>query len=1312
LWLNNTGTNELRLNACAFGININPAAVGGTTGTVAFTSALQANSNDVSLAPVIASASTGVNLTNPNRHIRFTTTGAGMSAANAPSLPFNTWVRVGTIVVTLTNPTAWVANTTPNLSMVLSGGGLTATNATVYIGTATTSTSLSTVAGSRVLAPVTCNPVLNAPTCTAATLSSVITNQTCSNVNNGAIDLTATGGSPAPSFAWTKVGGGFNAVSEDISGLAPGDYTVVATSGTCSSTATYTVGAGAEATTVPSTVSACGSYTWPQNGQTYTASGTYTAVSGCTTYELTLNVTPIPVQPTLACYETATFNNTTCSWDVTGTQPVQPTLACYQTATFNNTTCSWDVTGTQPVQPTLACYETATFNTTTCSWDVTGTQPVQPTLACYQTATFNNTTCSWDVTGTMPVQPTLACYETATFNTTTCSWDVTGTQPVQPTLACYQTATFNNTTCSWDVTGEPNPVITTTASACDLYTWTVNGQTYTASGTYSYSSNCQDYSLVLTITGVSSTNTSTVTACGSYTWSANGTTYTQSGSYTYVSGCNTEILNLTVTPIPAQPTLACYETATFNSSTCSWDVTGTQPAQPTLACYETATFNNTTCSWDVTGTQPVQPTLACYETATFNNTTCSWDVTGTMPVQPTLACYQTATFNNTTCSWDVTGEPNPVITTTATSCDTYVWSVNGQTYAASGTYSYSSNCQDYSLVLTINTSVTYYADADLDGYGDANSPVTSCTGMPSGAVANSGDCNDNNGNINPGATEVCGNGIDDNCDGNVDEGCGCTNPPTANAGLNASVCEGQTVSLNGTIGGGANNATWTSSGSGSFSPSANVLNATYVPSSADYAAGSVTLTLTTDATAPCTAATSSMTVTFNALPSGAGAISGTTAICNPLKTLFTYSVAAVQGASSYTWTVPVGATIIGSSNGTSISVRFVDANVQVGINGPITVTPNNSNGCGNPAPSVLNISVNITVPVTPPSISGATKVCPGDIVTYSIANVARATSYNWSVPSGASILSGAGSNVITVQYTSVVGGTLSVIAVNSCGTSPARTATITQNILPAAASISGPIDGLCGLTGVVYSVTPVSGAVSYVWTVPSGASIVGSSSGSSIVVDFSGSFTTGSVTVAASNNCGTGLVRSLSVKAVPGLPGAISGPTTACTSSSGNVYSISTVSGATSYTWTVPGGATINSGQGSKIISVTFGSVPSSTGIVTVKASNACGLSAVKVLSVATINCPRVGTTTSLSMVAYPNPVSTELTVEFGSESAQNANITLRDAAGRIVYAESKAAAEGFNSAKVSVDGLASGIYMLQLQMNDRTEQIKVFVTK
>jgi len=96
----------------------------------------------------------------------------------------------------------------------------------------------------------------------------------------------------------------------------------------------------------------------------------------------------------------ATFNNTTCQWDVTGTQPVQPTIECWETATFNNTTCQWDVTGTQPVQPTIECWETATFNNTTCQWDVTGTQPVQPTIECWETATFDNTLCDWVIVGT------------------------------------------------------------------------------------------------------------------------------------------------------------------------------------------------------------------------------------------------------------------------------------------------------------------------------------------------------------------------------------------------------------------------------------------------------------------------------------------------------------------------------------------------------------------------------------------------------------------------------------------------------------------------------------------------------------------------------------------------------------------------------------------------------------------------------------------------------------------------------------------------------------------------------------------------
>ena len=51
--------------------------------------------------------------------------------------------------------------------------------------------------------------------------------------------------------------------------------------------------------------------------------------------------------------------------------------------------------------------------------------------------------------------------------------------------------------------------------------------------------------------------------------------------------------------------------------------------------------------------------------------------------------------------------------------------------------------------------------------------VASCTDGDGDTVCLPDDCDDGNAAIHPGATEACGNGVDDDCDAETDEGCGC-----------------------------------------------------------------------------------------------------------------------------------------------------------------------------------------------------------------------------------------------------------------------------------------------------------------------------------------------------------------------------------------------------------------------------------------------------------------------------------------------------------------------------------------------------------
>lgn len=627
----------------------------------------------------------------------------------------------------------------------------------------------------------------------------------------------------------------------------------------------------------------------------------------------------------------------------------------------------------------------------------------------------------------------------------------------------------------------------------------------------------------------------------------------------------------------------------------------------------------------------------------------------------------------------------------------------------------------------------YYPDVDNDTYGDGDGvPASTCSAIaPSGYVADASDCNDGNGSINPGATELC-NFIDDDCNFVVDNGFDVDNDGFTSCGGDCNdndnsvypgateVCNGVDDNCNLLVDDGLTFITYYADVDGDTYGDASSTVSTcngapvgYVGNSSDCndnnaavnpAATEICNTIDDD----CNGLTDENVIV-------AGAISGPAVQCVPVVTgSATYSISPVFDATSYNWSVPAGMTIISGQGTTSIFVSWSPVAASNGIIGAISVTANNACGAG-PASSIA-VDINYTAPVKPSSISGPVKLCPGDNGVYSVAPVARATSYIWTLPAGMSITSGAGTNVISVAVSvGYLGGTVSCKAANACGQGPNRDRTVNVNLPVASASISGPASGICGASGVVYSATAVASATGYNWSVPAGATIVSGQGSISITVDFDGAFGGGSISVNGTNACGTGAARSLSVTGAPGLPGPISGDLTICPGQSGVAYSVSTVLGASSYLWSLPGGTTITSGQGTKDILATWGTNPASGLNLSVNASNGCGTSANRLLSgisISVAHCgPRFGDQGELTgLNVYPNPASDRAVIVFNSTDGADFNLKLVDLAGRTIMNERGTATTGLNQREVNVGQMAAGIYFVMIETNNVVEQVKMIV--
>ncbi|MFT3793886.1 GEVED domain-containing protein [Flavobacterium sp.] len=104
-----------------------------------------------------------------------------------------------------------------------------------------------------------------------------------------------------------------------------------------------------------------------------------------------------------------------------------------------------------------------------------------------------------------------------------------------------------------------------------------------------------------------------------------------------------------------------------------------------------------------------------------------------------------------------------------------VYAKPATTSSYTATVSSSAGCPATSAAttITVNQFYPFYVDVDGDHYG-TGAPVSLCAASastpPTGYAAVGGDCNDAVAAINPGHAEVLYNGVDDNCDGNLDEG--------------------------------------------------------------------------------------------------------------------------------------------------------------------------------------------------------------------------------------------------------------------------------------------------------------------------------------------------------------------------------------------------------------------------------------------------------------------------------------------------------------------------------------------------------------
>ncbi len=356
------------------------------------------------------------------------------------------------------------------------------------------------------------------------------------------------------------------------------------------------------------------------------------------------------------------------------------------------------------------------------------------------------------------------------------------------------------------------------------------------------------------------------------------------------------------------------------------------------------------------------------------------------------------------------------------------------------------------------------------------------------------------------------------CKGTTDYMVSFLGSPVANAGSNAAECQGGTDP---TLGGSpaATSGTppyaynWTGSGAPYLSSTGSA-NPTFDVGGAS--AGVYNLTLEVTDANGCTDTDGPVLVTVYELP--VADISATSPVCPGDDITLTGSATGGTPPYSYSWTGPDGFT--------SIVQEPIITSATADNAGEYQLTVTDGHGC------VSIVEVATVVVSTPPSIDtdpADVTQCTGTDATFSVtASGTGPFSYQWSVNGGSGWMPITGATSSSYTQTDISGtidGSEFRCVVSGACSPAATSASATLTVIPVP-EFSGGISGSAvvapGANDETYSVTPVAGADSYLWTVSGDASIDGSATGSSVLVDFG--FSTGTdvyICVEATNSCGT-----------------------------------------------------------------------------------------------------------------------------------------------------------------------------------------------